>query len=157
MLYFFDDSTICAVEGFSRVPGPVEKLGPVLRPDRVSDGRRCMSFASSVVPLGDGTWRMYYSVSHFTANMRGIAVAESEDGLRWEKPGLGQLRMEDGDTNRLVYAFRDVLIVTDPPVFQRRKLWAVSPSHRCQRRMILHPRLRLSGAGYSPRYPCLSS
>ena len=86
MLYFFDDSAICAAEGLIRVPGPVEKLGSVLRPDRVSDGRRCMSFASSIVSLGDGTWRMYYTVSHFPTNMRGIAVAESKDGLHWEKP-----------------------------------------------------------------------
>ena len=103
MLYFFDDSAISAAEGLARVPGPVEKLGPVLQPDRPSDGRRCMSFASSIVPLADGTWRLYYSVSHFPTNMRGIAVAASADGLRWEKPALGQLQVEGEDTNRLVF------------------------------------------------------
>lgn len=104
MIYFFDDVAVQAMEGLRRVPGPVDKLGPVLCPDRPSDGQRCMSFASSVVPLEDGRWRLYYSVSHVQDNMRGMAVAESADGRRWEKPGLGQLCVAGADTNRLAIA-----------------------------------------------------
>ena len=101
MIYFFDDAAIAAAHNLEPVPGPVEKLGPVLEPDRPSDGKRCMSFASSIVPLEGGRWRMYYSVSDFVANLRSIAIAESADGLHWEKPMLGQVQVDGEDTNRL--------------------------------------------------------
>ncbi|MBM3946807.1 MAG: hypothetical protein FJ315_05335, partial [SAR202 cluster bacterium] len=101
MIYFFDDTAIHSADGLTRVPGPVEKLGVVLQSDRPGDGRRTMSFASSLVPLPGGGWRLYYSVSDAAQNERGIGVAESGDGLRWEKPPLGQLRIGGEDTNRL--------------------------------------------------------
>ena len=101
MLYFFTDDTVNALQGLTRVPGPVEKLGPVLVPDRVTDGRRCMSFASSIVELENGSWRMYYSVMNLATRLRGIAVAESTDGLSWHKPDLGQMHVDGRDTNRL--------------------------------------------------------
>ena len=120
MVYFFDDCSICAAEGLVRVPGPVEKLGPVLQPDRPSDGRRCMSFASSIVRLADKSLRMYYSVSHFPKNMRGIAVAASQDGLHWEKPDLGQVQEDGKDTNRLAFQGlpEGVFRCGQPQVFQ---------------------------------------
>ena len=101
MLYFFDDFSIRAMEGLVRVPGPVEKLGTVLRPDRPSDGQRCMSFASSIVGCQEKGWRMYYTVSEMETKMMGIAVAESVDGLKWEKPELGQMQVDGKGSNRL--------------------------------------------------------
>ncbi len=101
MLYFFDDFSISAMVGLERVPGPVEKLGSVLRPDRPSDGQRCMSFASSIVGFEKGGWRMYYTASEVETKMMGISVAESVDGLNWEKPDLGQVEVEGQDSNRL--------------------------------------------------------
>ena len=101
MIYFFDDVAIAAMDNLMRVPGPVEKLGMALEPDRPSDGRRCMSFASSIVPLDDGSWRLYYSVSDAEVPVRGIAVATSADGLHWTKSALGQVRVGGEDSNRL--------------------------------------------------------
>ena len=60
MIYFFDEAAVAAAHNLEPVPGPVEKLGTVLEPDRPSDGKRCMSFANSIMPLEDGRWRMYY-------------------------------------------------------------------------------------------------
>jgi len=99
MIYFYDDSSIAGISNLERVPGPVEKLGQVLEPDQPSDGQSCMSFCSSIVPLEEGGWRLYYSV--FEAGLRGIAVAESGDGRHWEKPMLGQLNVAGKDSNRL--------------------------------------------------------
>ncbi len=104
MLYFYDDAAIAGIANLECVPGPVEKLGQVLEPDQPSDGRRCMSFCSSIVPLEEGGWRLYYSVSDFKAGLRGIAVAESADGRHWEKPTLGQLQVAGKDSNRLAVA-----------------------------------------------------
>ena len=104
MLYFYDEASIAGISNLVRVPGPVEKLGQVMEPDRPSDGRRTMSFCSSIVPLDEGGLRLYYSVSDFAAEVRGIAVAESADGLHWEKPALGQFQVDGQDTNRLAIA-----------------------------------------------------
>lgn len=87
------------MQSIDKVPGPVEKLGIVLKPDLPSDGQRVMSFASSMVRLQSGAWRLYYTVST-TSTMR-IAVAESADGLQWDKPSLGQEQFEGKDCNLL--------------------------------------------------------
>ena len=102
MIYFYDDSSIASISNLERVPGPVEKLGQVLKPDQPSDGQSCMSFCSSIVPLEERGWRLYYSV--FEAGLRGIAVAESSNGRHWEKPMLGQLNVAGKDSNRLAVA-----------------------------------------------------
>ncbi len=99
MIHFFDDHSIHSMQGIEKVPGPVEKLGIVLRPDQPSDGQRTMSFASSFVALRSGGWRLYYTAS--TAATMRIAVAESADGLHWEKPELGQEQFEGEDCNLL--------------------------------------------------------
>ncbi len=131
MLYFFDDTAVHAMRGLRRVPGPVTKLGTVVRPDTPSDGQRCMSFASSLVPLEDGRWRLYYSVSAVEEGMRGIALAESDDGLCWGKPPLGQLRVDGADTNRLavgglpddVSCYVQPQVLADPDGGWRMYLW----------------------------------
>ena len=99
MIYFYDDCPIHSAHGIDRVPGPVEKQGVVLQPDRPSDANQVMTFASSMVPLRSGGWRLYYTVFGVTT-MR-IAVAESADGLHWEKPNLGQVQFEGQDSNLL--------------------------------------------------------
>ena len=33
MIYFYDDSSIASISNLERVPGTVEKLGQVLKPD----------------------------------------------------------------------------------------------------------------------------
>ena len=100
MIYFFDDEPIRKMEGLSRIPGPVEKLGPVLEPTS-SDGDMCASFASSVVELDDRRWRLYYTFANRAAGRQGIGVAESQDGLHWARPLLGQVKRDGKDTNQL--------------------------------------------------------
>lgn len=103
MIYFFDDFAIEGMDGLTRVPGPVEKLGIVLQADRPSDGWHTMSFASSLVPLQNGGWRLYYTVFDGNHKTMRIAVAESADGLSWEKPNLGQESLDGQDTNLLAF------------------------------------------------------
>lgn len=100
MIYFFDDEVIREMEGLARIPGPVQKLGPVLEPTW-SDGNITASFASSIVALGGGRWRLYYTFADRGAGEQGIGVAESQDGLRWERPLLGQVKHDGKDTNQL--------------------------------------------------------
>jgi hypothetical protein len=102
MIYFFDDAHIAACDGLVRAPGPVEKLGIVLEPDLPWDGRRCVSFGGSIIDLEDGRYRLYYSAEG-SGNVRaGIAVAESNDGLVWNKPGLPLVAYEGNSTNRIL-------------------------------------------------------
>lgn len=100
MIYFFDDSQLEVQEGLLRVPGPVQKLGPVLEPVD-SDGGFVASFASTLVPLEGGRWRFYYTCQPNKGSRLGIGVAESDDLLHWTRPSLGQVESEGKDTNLL--------------------------------------------------------
>ena len=102
MVCFFDSSQIASGKGLSRVPGPLQKLGPVIEPGEF-DGRMVASFASSLVPLEDGTLRLYYTRSSpESGGSWGIAVAESPDGLKWVRPCLGQTHYMGKETNQLL-------------------------------------------------------
>ena len=102
IIFGFDREMFLQQSGLSLVPGPVAKLGVVLEADRPSDVGAVSNFAGTMVRLDDGRWRMYYSVHSWKPRSLGIAVAESSDGLHWTKPGLGQMRLEGQDTNRIV-------------------------------------------------------
>ncbi|HNT33567.1 MAG TPA: hypothetical protein PKH07_01050 [bacterium] len=106
MLHFFDDAHLAEQEGLTRVPGPVEKIGPVIDPI-ASDGPFVASFASSLVQLDGGRWRFYYTCQPSSSSQHrltwrlGMGVAESEDLLHWTRPNLGQVQFEGKDTNLL--------------------------------------------------------
>ncbi|MEN6347547.1 MAG: hypothetical protein ABFE16_19810 [Armatimonadia bacterium] len=99
-LYFFDDRDVAARWNLHLTPGPVEKCGVADMDLRPSDLERALCFAGSVVPMPDGTYRLYYSATR-RAEPRSynLALAESRDGLRWEKPDLGQVQHEGLETN----------------------------------------------------------
>ncbi|MBM4085684.1 MAG: hypothetical protein FJ272_12920 [Planctomycetes bacterium] len=101
-IFAFDDGRFQQCDGLRLVTGPVRKLGVALEADRASDLGAISSFASGIVRLDDGRWRMYYSCHRWKPRALGIAVAESTDGLHWTKPMLGQMRVEGADSNRMV-------------------------------------------------------
>jgi len=98
----FDEQAFRFSHGLHLVPGPVKKLGVVMDAKTPSDLDSVMSFAGGVVPLDDGRWRLYYSVRRGSPHEMGLAVAESSDGLHWERPALGQMEVAGADSNRLV-------------------------------------------------------
>ena len=104
-MVFYDDQAVERSIDLDLVYGPVEKAGMVMESDRASDFGCVSSFASTVVPREDGGWRMYYSMYSNTpgADTFRIALAESVDGLHWDKPDLGQLQWDGADTNHLCF------------------------------------------------------
>lgn len=83
MIYLFDNKSVVLKDGFRLVPGPIEKLGPVLEP-AIDEGAHAGDFAGSVVDLSDGGYRMYYT--RMGEQGFRIAVAQSDDGIHWERP-----------------------------------------------------------------------
>ncbi len=89
---------------------------PVLRPDSVAD--RCgASIYGSVIRDG-GRLRMWYQAwpqgwdyRHDVAN---VAYAESLDGIHWEKPDLGVVRLHDSGTNLCNFALHSPSVYLDP-------------------------------------------
>ncbi len=98
----YDRDAVQTASNLHLVAGPVNKLGVVLEADQPSDMDSILTFASSIVALDDGRWRMYYSCVGEAFRRMGVGVAESDDGLTWTKPKLGQMEWEGEDTNRIL-------------------------------------------------------
>jgi len=97
--FFYDRNAVSNQQGLHLQGVPVEKHGVVFEADVPSDLDDVISFAGSILTLGDGRFRMYYSCRK-PGTMR-IAVAESGDGLHWERPPLGQMQWNGHDTNHI--------------------------------------------------------
>jgi hypothetical protein len=102
-LRFYDALATAAVSGLHLAPVPVTKLGVIMDCDRPSDLGGVSVFAGSVQVLDNGCFRMYYycNAPWGAPRCMRIAVAESADGLQWDKPCLGQLPHEGQDTNHV--------------------------------------------------------
>ncbi len=101
-VFFYDDADVAARHNLHLAPGPVDKLGPAAMPPRDSDLERASCFAGAVVPLPGGGYRLYYSLNQSEpVKVYRLALAESEDGLSWTKPNLGQMAYQGADTNWL--------------------------------------------------------
>lgn len=101
-IFFFDHDSVSRITGALLVPAPVQKLGPVLRPDSPGDGRGVSTaMGGSIVSLEDKRLRIYYTGYTSAEPAQGICVAESSNGLLWEKPKLGQVVIGGESTNRL--------------------------------------------------------
>ena len=103
-VFFYDERDLDASHGLHLAYGPVTKLGLIDWPRPAWELEQASVFAGAVVPMPGGGWRCYYSCKRPEAEGGfGLAMAESEDGTRWEKPGLGQLEIDGADTNRIVF------------------------------------------------------
>jgi len=96
-LYFFTAALPEAARNVQPVHAPVTKHGVVLEDDAP---RGVSAFCGSVVRLDDGRYRLYYTT--INPPEMGLAVAESSDGLSWERLRLDQMPGGDPVTNRLV-------------------------------------------------------
>ncbi|MFZ2657907.1 MAG: hypothetical protein WAX69_23445 [Victivallales bacterium] len=99
-LYFFTEALPDGARNVRPVYAPVTKLGIVLEGNAPLEGGHVSAFCGTVLRLDDGRYRLYYTTVD-KHEMR-MAVAESSDGLRWERLSLDQERAQKQDTNRIV-------------------------------------------------------
>lgn len=99
-LYFFDDAHLQCRHNLDLSPGSVRKLGEMQAEQRACDLQKPSVFAGAVVPMPGGGYRLYYSTNRYDElKLFRLCYAESEDGVRWTKPDLGQVEYEGEDTN----------------------------------------------------------
>ena len=99
-LYFFAETLPEGARNVQPAYASVTKHGVVLEGEAPWEGAHVSAFCGSVLRLDSGRYRLYYTTVN-QSEMR-LAVAESDDGLRWERLPLGQERWQGQDTNRLV-------------------------------------------------------
>jgi hypothetical protein len=84
-LYFFAEQLPSGARNVHHVYAPVQKHGVVLDGDAPWEaGGSVNGFCGSVIRLDNGRYRLYYTTVN-SGSMR-MAVAESDDGLRWHVP-----------------------------------------------------------------------
>jgi len=105
---FVDDEEVDKIENLKReLNRPRKHSGPVLVADRPWEGERAQAWGS-VILEPDGRLRMWYFA--FNSERRpgeldrgGYALAQSKDGLRWDKPELGVVEFRGNKKNNLFY------------------------------------------------------
>lgn len=116
-LLFLDRSHLRHVSGAVLVPAPIEKLGLVLSPGSPGDEGGAHSAMGCGIFRTESGYRLYYSGSTKEPPAFGICVAESPDLLHWTRPGLGQIRVNGKDTNRIrIEGLPEDASVTQPSV-----------------------------------------
>ena len=91
-----DDAAVASMENVARTIHPAEKYpgNPVLTATEPWEGEVVLVYGS-VLREDDGTFRMWYYCP------RGVAYAESDDGIAWRKPAL-DIAKHDGQATNLV-------------------------------------------------------
>ena len=94
---FLDDAAVASLENVTRRVHPAEKFAgnPVLRPTEPWEGAVVLVYGS-VLREDDGTFRMWYLCA------KGVAYAESSDGIVWQKPALDVVQHEGRATNVVI-------------------------------------------------------
>ena len=115
---FIDDHAIHSMSGVSRRLGRLEKLGPVLRPDRSRGQTGLQSRSSPIWNPEKGLWEWWHNgvYSFIGRSSKLSCYATSRDGVEWEAPSLGLFEVNGsrdnnvaGDPNgrRLYHILRD--------------------------------------------------
>lgn len=102
-LFFFSEEFPSGARNVHHAYAPVEKLG-VIFADESPTQRHLMTFCSSIVRLDEGRLRMYYTTRNRNRQEWRIAIAESADGLSWEKVSLGQEKRPGFEESVIVFA-----------------------------------------------------
>jgi len=114
---FLDDHLVECMQGLRRVINQPDKHpeNPVVRPDKRWESR-CQVYGTALFDEERGVFRLWYLTTPRDRGLRPIkinsheraphttlcAYAESEDGLRWHKPDLGQFPYDGDKNNNLV-------------------------------------------------------
>ena len=120
LLFFFDEDLPARSRNVHFAYGPVERLGVLLRGDTMADKGAASVFNCSAFKLEDGSYRMYYwsygsrCGKDPNEQIPRILVATSRDRLHWEKPDLGQVKIDGQGTNILEIEGLDLQIGVGP-------------------------------------------
>lgn len=102
--FFFTEQLPQDARNVHHAYAPVEKLGVVIDDSAPWEDGAAASFCSTILRCDSGSLRLYYTYHSTDHSQMRIAVAESDDGLEWEKAPLGQETIDGQATNRLVFA-----------------------------------------------------
>ena len=135
-MLFLDYRDFETVDGFRRELEPPKKFegNPVLVSDHPAEGNRMSLYGSVVRRPGDGLWQIWYSVTHAPTGLA-LAYAESDDGVRWQRPALDVVKVADEKTH-LVFdqAPHGATIIHDVrderPGWRYKMMAGAMPSHR---------------------------
>lgn len=101
--FFFDEKLPHDARNLRHAYAPVKKLGVLLDANETGQDACVETFASTILRLEDGRYRMYYTSLSPDCSLMGIAVAESEDGIRWISIPLGSASHGEHRTNHIVF------------------------------------------------------
>lgn len=88
---FLDDYGVAKLAGLSRAMHRPTKRGPVVLPDAPSDGNLIELRSAPLWDEDQQLYKMFYCAMPMDDHrFIGMALATSKDGLKWEKPDLGQ-------------------------------------------------------------------
>ncbi len=101
---FIDENMVESVEGVEFTLNLAQRAGPVLFPDAPWEPT---GLGYVTVLYDRGEFRMYYGSWEFREDIKGnwmdrIAYAESDDGIHWVKPVLGQMQYRGSTENNLL-------------------------------------------------------
>jgi hypothetical protein len=99
--FFFEEALPAEASNLRHVAAPVQKLGIVIEAIDSWEGHHASIFGGTLLQLDNGRYRLYYSGYVRGMSEFWLAIAESVDGVTWEKPALGQVIVDSQDTNRL--------------------------------------------------------
>ena len=98
---FLDDTWIEDTQRLTRLWHKARMFPePVLRPEKPWEGRQVIMFGT-VFKLGE-TWRMYYA-TYNPPEQQMVCLAESDDGIHWRRPIVGDVEYRGSKDNNIVY------------------------------------------------------
>ena len=105
---FLDDEAIESHTRVQRVIHQPQRFGPnpILRPDRPWEGNCLCLYGTVLSRPDDGRYQIYYQTFNKVPPPENayVCYATSEDGLRWEKPEIGDVPYRGSTRNNIVLA-----------------------------------------------------
>jgi hypothetical protein len=100
--FFFDDTLIARQQRLTRrwMPATVFPK-PVLEADKPWEGRQLVLFGT-ILPMPDGSYRLYYSTFTPGEGHAKLLLATSADGFHWEKPELDLVEWDGSRANNII-------------------------------------------------------
>jgi len=101
-LFFWADELVAEPQHVRPAYASVNKLGEVIAPATDHELTNAGTFCSSMVRLDDSRIRAYHTVSTPNYDKLGVSMAESEDGMTWQRPTLCEPNTSVREANRIV-------------------------------------------------------
>ena len=105
---FLDDHAVARIVNLDRTMHQPEKKGAVFRPNGPTDGIRVQTATAPIWVEAEGVYKLFYMAfpyenSNWVVRDIGCALAVSKDGLRWERPDLGEVSIRGSKANNRFY------------------------------------------------------